>query len=541
MSSQVTPSEGYSRVPKWLRQVTFLVLVVIFIAGVVTVFERYGELRHIAAESYHPYLIKNGLSDDFYVFYFLILESLMALSFAIAATIIALHKPVTWITLFAAVALMMFGASVPPPLHALVVIEDPLSLPLRFMRAIGLCLFIIFFYIFPNGRFVLRWTRLTTIVLVVWSLIWPFYSPLNPYKLPGILPFLVLLCWFGTGVFAQIQRYLRVSNPVQQQQTKWVVFGLTVAFLGDFISHVAWYIFPSLHTGPDLIPVLIHHPLFVFTQLFLPVSIGVSIFRYGLWEINFIINRTLVFGLFMTVLAASWEAVVKLLEKIFKHILGEEAEPIAAALGVLVVGIGFGTTREKLQHIADHYFFPKKADFSNNLSEFLPEALATMHNLSDLLQVLVNRTVEITHVTHGAVFLCDGHVKLQTAVCNITPIATEAFDLSDSLLKNMRKGKVTARPEDSTFPLVVPLTLARGKDLQLIGVLALGSRFDGRGYSHEELSSFKTLGSQAGTAIYIARINMENQNQLKNQINSLEDNIEVIKAQLARFNGQIPE
>jgi hypothetical protein len=179
------------------------------------------------------------------------MESLLALAFAVTGGIIALRGPATWMTILAAITLMLFGVSVPPPLHALVVQQGALELPLRLLRAIGLALFIIFFYVFPDGRIALRWTQISTLALVGWSLLWPFVPLLDPYRLPHPFPFVVLAGWLTTAVVAQLYRQLHLSEPAQPQQTKWVVFGLTAAVLGDFITHIAWYLFPSLQPGPD--------------------------------------------------------------------------------------------------------------------------------------------------------------------------------------------------------------------------------------------------------------------------------------------------
>lgn len=123
-------------------------------------------------------------------------------------------------TIFAAIALILFGVGIPSPLHALVVPQGSLDLPLRLLRAIGIALFVIFFYIFPDGRFVLRWTRILSIVLVGWSLLWPFFPLLDPYRLPDPFPFVVLFGWLATGVAAQLYRYFHLTEPAQRQQSK---------------------------------------------------------------------------------------------------------------------------------------------------------------------------------------------------------------------------------------------------------------------------------------------------------------------------------
>ncbi|PSB50750.1 hypothetical protein C7B77_22430, partial [Chamaesiphon polymorphus CCALA 037] len=271
----------HAPVPHRIRQIVFAILVVTCGAGIANVFGRFEQLRHLAATYYHPYLIQAGLSDNFYIWYFLSSETLLALTFAVTGGIIALHRSTTYVTLFAAIALMLFGVTVPPPMHALVTLQGSIHPLLCFVHAIGFALFVIFLYIFPDGRFVPRWTVILSIVLIGWSLMWPFYPPLNPYRWTHALPFLVLNFWFATGIGIQIYRYTHISSPVQQQQTKWVVFGLTAAVLGDFITHIAWYIFPSLQRGPDWLLQVAHQPFFIASQLLAPLAIAVSILRFG--------------------------------------------------------------------------------------------------------------------------------------------------------------------------------------------------------------------------------------------------------------------
>ncbi|MGL4622191.1 hypothetical protein [Chroococcidiopsis sp.] len=518
-------------VPVGIRRLASLILLITLIAGIANFFYRLEHLRDLAATYYHPYLIQLGLSDEFYVWYFLLSETLLALTFAVTGGMIALHRSATWIAMFAAIALLLFGIALPPPMHALVTHQGGLNVLLCFLRAIGFALFIIFLYIFPDGRLVPHWIGFLTIVLVLWSLVWPLYPPLNPYRLPQALPFLVLTFWFGTGVFAQIYRYIYVSNPMQRQQTKWVVFGLTAAILGDFVTHIAWYIFPSLQKGSDWFWQFAHQPFFIFSQLLAPVAIAISIFRYGLWEIDFIINRTLVYGLLTTLLAAVWTATAKLLEIVFARVTGQSATPIAAGVAVLGVGLIFGPAREKLEKFVNHHFYPNKLDLSRDFVEFLPESRATI-GLSELLQKLVYRTLEVLHIQYGAVFLQDTTGQLQVAeIYNLSPTVAQSFCWNERLLDRMQKGNAIKQLENDFFVLLVPLMLQRGERSDLIGVLALGPRQDGRPYSLDELWTFETLAKRAATAIFIAQLNTATTLKLTQQIIALEKRVETLEAQ----------
>lgn len=546
MNIEATSLNLTAPVPLWVRRVVLGIFVASCLAGVASGLERLTQLRRLAAIAYHPYLAHAGLPDNFYVVYFLGLESILAIAFALTGGLIALQRSATWVTIFTAVTLLLFGVTLPPLLHATVVIQHDFSLPLRCLHAIGLALFIIFFYIFPDGRFVPRWTGYLTVVLIVWSLLWPFYPPANPYKWSHGIPFLVLLFWFSTGVFAQIYRYIRVSSSIERQQTKWVVYGLTIAVLGDFVTHSPWTIF-HLQTGPDWLFSLAHHPLFVLSQLMVPLSIGFSIFRYGLWEIDFIINRTLVYGLLMALLAAAWKLSTKLLENLFKLMLGSNTGPITAGLSVLLVGIVGWPVREYLEVLVDRYFSPHTIHLSKNFSEFLPEAYANV-DLSDILRVFLDRLMELLEIKHGAVWLCDVSIQLRDIdsqlqlACdrnlsdrNLIPKTVNSLTWDNNLLEELRQGKVIDRQEDKTFSLLIPLMLKRKQKPELIGVLAFGPRADGRGYSHDEMGTFNKLGSQAGTAIYIAQLNRENQMARNKQLANLENRLETLDAKLTKL------
>lgn len=525
MNSNDTHPRNYLMIRLPVKWIAFFILGISLIAGMATIMTRFKQLQYLAANYYHPYLIQAGLSDGFYVWYFLLTESLLALLFAVTGGIVALHRPATWMTTFAAIALMLFGVSVPPPLHALVVQQGALELPLRLLRATGLALFIIFFYIFPNGRFALPWTRILTIVLVGWSLLWPFFPLLDPYRLPHPFPFVVLSSWLITAVVAQLYRQLHLTEPAQQQQTKWVVFGLTAAVLGDFITHVAWYIFPSLQQGPDWLILLLHQPFFIVSQLLMPLSIGVAILHFGLWEIDFIINQSLIYGLLTTFLAAGWATIAKLLEGLFTRVSGPSAAPLATGLAVLFVGLAFGATRKYLETVVNHYFYPNKVNLSRDFVEIFPEARSTI-STSELLEILISRILKIFNITHGAIFLYDDEKQSKfVSVGNIEMETVKSFACDAPLLNQLSQGSVVKRLDDSVFPLLVPLLLRQTKQSKCIGVLALGPLQKGRQYSLDELWTFKRFASQAGTAIYIAQLNTAIYQKLYQKITVLEQQI----------------
>ena len=98
-----------------------------------------------------------------------------------------------------------------------------------------------------------------------------------------------------SGIGTQVYRYRHVSNGVEKQQSKWVIYGLTIGIVGYLAVRVlSIFIFDPYGTGIFLD--VGFSVIAVLLILLLPLSISIAVIRYRLWDINPIINRTLVYG-----------------------------------------------------------------------------------------------------------------------------------------------------------------------------------------------------------------------------------------------------
>ena len=149
-------------------------------------------------------------------------------------------------------------------------------------------------YLFPDGRFVPRWTRLLAVFVVACNLFLNA-SPVPISTFPAWVLSVIYLINGGSGIIAQIYRYVRVSGPVQRQQTKWVVFGLAATSLVILGREVPLLIFPSLSASSSPY-FLISTYVYPFGLVLIPLTLGIAILRYRLWDIDILINRTLVYG-----------------------------------------------------------------------------------------------------------------------------------------------------------------------------------------------------------------------------------------------------
>jgi len=246
---------------------------------------------------------------------------------------------------------------------------------------LGWVSFSLLLYLFPDGRFVPRWTRLLA-VFVVASNLFLDASPVPISTFPPWMLGAIFLVNGGSGVVAQIYRYVHVSGPVQRQQTKWVVFGLAATALVILGREVPLLIFPSLSTSSSpyfLISTYVYPPGLLLT----PLSLGVAILRYRLWDIDTIINKALVYGGLSLLLAAVYLGLIVGLESLLGLVSGQASQPVVIVVSTLVIAALFQPLRHRMQAIIDRRFYRHKYDAARTLAAFS----ATLQNEMDLSQL----------------------------------------------------------------------------------------------------------------------------------------------------------
>src|SRR5579885_1975456 len=204
-----------------------------------------------------------------------------------------------WMALFVSLFLVMLVTNLSPALSVLsrlVGFTSPVGICITFLQLLTWSSIAFFFALFPDGRFVPGWTRWLTVAYLLWQipLCLPSTSPfyLISWPLP-LLTFSFLGLVFSLG-FAQLYRYRRVSTAVQRQQTKWIVFGMLVSMFLDTSNVLLPLVLPgSAHT----VFIILSEVTFPFFLILIPGTIGFAVLRYQLWNIDLIINRTLVYGL----------------------------------------------------------------------------------------------------------------------------------------------------------------------------------------------------------------------------------------------------
>jgi hypothetical protein len=183
-------------------------------------------------------------------------------------------------------------------------------------------------------------------------------------------------------VAAVVVRFRR-ARGVERQQLKWYSYAAALLPL-PFVAH-------------DLLPPPVYGALFIVVLPLLPVSIGVAIGRYRLYEIDRIIRRTVVYGLLTAVLGAGYAGVVVGLSQLF----GRTGRPLpswAVAGATLAVAAAFQPARRRVQALVDRRFNRRRYDAANTIAAFsarLRQQLDLEALTAELLAV-VDQTVEPT-------------------------------------------------------------------------------------------------------------------------------------------------
>jgi hypothetical protein len=285
----------------------------------------------------------SGLSVGFYVAYHVALALALALGFWVIGAILFWKGSGHRVALFASAALVTCGTVYADTLHWLADAYPRLDLPVDLVYFVGGASFFVLFCVFPDGRFVPRWTRWAAVVWITYWLLRSFFppdSPVNPGTWPLVIEASLFLGLIGSLVGAQIYRYRRVSEPVERQQTKWVVFSFTVWIVMVVVVLLIDRIFALTQPGIPLVFYdLVSPAVIVPFQLLIPMSIGFAILRYRLWDIDLIIRRSLVIGPLATILTVVFELANQLLLPfLFRFIPGmEDSSTINTVASVVIV------------------------------------------------------------------------------------------------------------------------------------------------------------------------------------------------------------
>lgn len=196
---------------------------------------------------------------------------------------------------------------------------------------------------------------------------------------------------FATALGVQVYRYMRVYDARQRQQTKWFVFGVSVGVLLNVLYLSIGDLVPAF-SQPDSLYQLASGTIRAFAFLPIPLTLALAILRYRLWDIDIIINRTLVYGTLTGTLALVYIGSIIGLQALLHGLTG--GNELAIVVSTLVIAALFQPLRQHIQGFIDRRFYRSKYDAARTLAAFS----ATLRNEVDLDQ-LSHHLVEVVQET----------------------------------------------------------------------------------------------------------------------------------------------
>jgi hypothetical protein len=249
--------------------------------------------------------------------------------------------------------------------------------------------------LFPDGRFVPRWTRwllLASIALVATTL----YLPLAYWG-----TFLVVML-LGV-IYAQVYRYRHVSTLAERQRTKWVLYGFLIWWSLMMILGVPYLLELNLPSGSPL-PWWTHlgSAGWWLTLTIVPLSLSIAVLRYRLYDIDVVINRTLVYGSLTLMLLLVYFGSVTSLQYAFR-VLSDHAElpQLTIVVSTIVIAALSNPLRLRIQAFIDRRFYRNKYDAAKTLDAFSARLRdeTDLDRLNAELISVVRETVQPAHVS----------------------------------------------------------------------------------------------------------------------------------------------
>jgi hypothetical protein len=337
---------------------------------------------------------KLGLSVRSYATFTLILTLVTALVCFFVSGVIFWRKSDDWMALLVALTVVASGTLFVT--YALLESHSPWRLLAIVSNVFGHGMLLLLSSLFPNGKFIPRWSGWIAVGWIIWSLLFFTFLHQVPFAYDALAVVSGLVC----ALIVQIYRYRYVSSPTQRQQVKWVVLGGLIATVLVIVLAMPNVIFPFPGQTGSFYRLFVSGPADLFAVLLISLAIGLAIFRYRLYDIDILINRTLVYGLLTSTLALVYFGGVITLQFLLRGLISQ-ANDVAIVGSTLVIAAVFQPLRHRIQAVIDRRFYRSKYDAARTLAAFS----ATLRNEVDLQQLreqlaaVVEETMQPTFVS----------------------------------------------------------------------------------------------------------------------------------------------
>lgn len=323
--------------------------------------------------------------------------------------------------------------------------------------------------------------------------------------------------------------YVRSRRPGVRNQIRWIIWGFSVAL-------VPWTVFrvvPSLLFGTTWLPLSVAN----LALILVPVTFIISIFRFGLMDVDRLINRTLVYGLTGGALALIYFLVAFTMRDLLPPVEGRPNDFLAGVIATAVLFVVFNPLRIYAQQAVNRVFYREQLDFNHILREvggqlsttMVPEAVYAL--LTDDISArlgLAYATI-LTHDPDRGGYVAQG-TSVALNIPEDTPLVAW-LDAHRAPLTLYQPRGVPPEVREAVQPLAeaqAEVCLPLFQRDTLLGLYVFGSKRSGNLLTREELNHLELLGHQAAAALQNARFYAE----LQNYSRTLEARVQARTAEL---------
>ena len=291
----------------------------------------------------------------------------------------------------------------------------------------GITMFVLYptlAFVFPSGHLPAgRWGRLarlalaTGVGLIAVSLVAPTLNVRwqgqdttvpNPFAVAPDHPwwepvrtgaaFFCLIALFGCGVASLALRF-RHATGIERQQLRWVLLAMAAAVIAVLSGFVLGWLIPDLLIGGlNWVPAILAFPL-------IPLSIGIAVMRYRLFEIDRLVSRTISYALVTATLVAIFAGAIVLLQQLLAPITG--GDTVAVAASTLLAASLFQPLRLRTQRVVDRRFDRARYD-GERLAAVFAARLRDEVDLATVADTLLATTREALGPRTSGIWLRDG-------------------------------------------------------------------------------------------------------------------------------------
>ncbi len=324
----------------------------------------------------------------------------------------------------------------------------------------------------------------------------------------NFLRIFIIICVF-TSVSIFIHSYFSEKGSTERKKLKWILFG----FIVGPISFIVFWVIPQLITSHGLVP----EEIIILLNNAVPVTFAIAIVKYHLMDIDYILNRSMVYSILIFILVIIYIGLILSFVAVFN--ISENTS--TSVLSALTVAFMFLPVKQRVQKFVDKKFFRVNYNYKIAVNQFI-SALKEFNNVESLSAFLVKEIDKLIPVESIGVFKYRHTKKIlkllsakNLVLKSEIKISIEKFkDLTEDVValieKTEREANVIWNYQNILFrynlAVVVPIFESESK---FFGLLLLGNKLSGYRFTSEDIELLKSIASTAGSTI--SRINLQGQ------------------------------